>query len=74
MKTLAQIHGLVRSRSTPCPHCVIEGHRLAADRKAVDEKSPDRQAIKAQRGRALGLIVFAFCTAERSHTIASVLS
>jgi len=40
----------------------------------MDEKSPDRQAIKAQRGRALGLIVFAFCTAERSHTIASVLS
>jgi hypothetical protein len=47
MKTLAQIHGLVRTHSTPWAHCVIEGHMLTLIGKAMDENAP-RPAIKAQ--------------------------
>jgi hypothetical protein len=53
MKTLAQIHGLVRTHSTPWAHCVIDGHMLTLIGKAMDENAPDQQS-KAQRGSAFG--------------------
>jgi hypothetical protein len=54
MKTLAQIHGLVRTHSTPWAHCVIEGKMLTLIGKAMDENVPEQQAIKAQRERLEG--------------------
>jgi len=72
MKTLAQIHGLVRPVPRNGPHCVIEGPMLATDRKGSAKRAPtSREPRLSLRS---GLIVFALCAAERSHTIAPVLS
>jgi hypothetical protein len=56
MKTLAQIHGLVRTHSTPWAHCVIDAHMLTLIGKAMDENA-DQQS-KAQRGCAFGARCF----------------